>query len=49
MLTETEEIKKEISNLCGYRESMLELELKLTIEIINGLSKCGIEIDRKIC
>ena len=28
MLTETEEIKKEISNHYGYKESMLELELK---------------------
>ena len=27
-LTEIEEIKKEILNHCGYRESMLELELK---------------------
>ena len=27
-ITETEEIKKEILNHCGYRESMLELELK---------------------
>jgi ribosomal protein L20 len=50
MLTEIEEIKKEISNLCGYKELMLVLELKdLTYsKFINGLGKCGITIDRKI-
>ena len=50
MLTEIVEIKKEISNLYGYKELMLVLEPRgLTYsKFINGLNKCGIKIDRKI-
>ena len=50
MLTEIEKQKKENLDLYGYKELMLELELKgLTYaKFINGLAKSKIKLDRKV-